>query len=347
MKLAPRQIEGFLKAPPPELRAALIFGEDAGLVRERADALARTVVPTLDDPFLVSDLSADQLQETPARLAEEAAALAMTGGRRVVLVRDASDKLLKCFEEFLSGPVGDALIVAWGGELPARSKLRKLFEGADQRAAALPCYLDDEGALAGLIETRMRADRITLEGDAQRYLVDHLGADRALSRAEIDKLALYAGPGGRLTLEDVTAAIGDSAATALDDVIHAACDGEAAALDRAVEEGFAVGLHPVPMLRQTTAHVVRLRLLRGEVDSGRDALGAVKAARPPIFWKHQDRVARQVRSFDAGALADALALLLDAEAQCKTSGAPDRLTASRALHQIAALARRGRAAARR
>lgn len=341
MKPRAGALDSLVKAPPESLRAALIFGQDAGLVRERVDRLARAIVPALDDPFRVAELSADHLAEEPTRLNEEAASIAMTGGRRVVLVRDVADRSAGAFESFLSDLPGDALVIAWGGELPARSKLRKLFEEADERAVAIPCYLDDEATINRVIDERMRVDNITLESEARRYLVDHLGSDRALSRSEIDKLALYAGPGGRLTVEDVGAAIGDSAATALDDVIHAAADGNGPALDRAIEQGLALGLSPIPMLRQTAAHVLRLRQLMAEVEAGRDALAAVKAVRPPIFFKLQDRVARQVRGFDAIRLADALGLLLEAEAACKRTGAPDHLVASRALHQVAALARRG------
>ena len=44
---------------------------------------------------------------------------------------------------------------------------------------------------------------------------------------------------------------------------------------------------------------------------------------------------------------EAARLLLEAEAQCKRSGVPDQLVASRALHQIAALSRRAGAKTRR
>ncbi len=347
MKPKANALDSFVKSPPAALRAALVYGPDAGLVRERVDRLALSVVPTLDDPFLVAELSGEGLADEPGRLGEEAAAIAMTGGRRVVLVRDAGDRAQSAFAGFFEDWPGDALVVAWAGDLPARAKLRKLFEEADERAAAIPCYLDDEATISRVIDEVLKRDSVTLEGEARQFLLAHLGADRAMSRSEIEKLALYAGPGGRLSLDDVTQAVGDSGATALDDVIHAAADGDGPALDRAVEEGFALGLHPVPMLRQTAAHLLRLRHLRAEMDAGRDAQSVVKGARPPIFFKLQGRVAGQLRLFDAARLAEAMGLLLAAEAGCKRTGAPDRLLASRALHQVAALARRGLARARR
>ena len=117
MKIDTRAIAGFLKRPDPAARAVLLFGPDAGLVKERAEGLARTVLEDLSDPFRVADLTGDLLASDPARLADEAAAMAMTGGRRVVRVRDAGNEAVEAFTNFFERPVGDALIVVEGGEL--------------------------------------------------------------------------------------------------------------------------------------------------------------------------------------------------------------------------------------
>ena len=80
----------------------MLYGPDEGLVRERADTVARSVCPDLNDPFRVADLTAAVLAADPARLADEAAQLSLIGGRRVVRVRGAGDALAKLFAEFLA-----------------------------------------------------------------------------------------------------------------------------------------------------------------------------------------------------------------------------------------------------
>ena len=77
-------IDRMLSKPPKDLAAALIFGPDQGLVRERAETLIKAIVPNLKDPFLIADLDDGVLTSDPARLFDEAAAIAMLGGRRVV-----------------------------------------------------------------------------------------------------------------------------------------------------------------------------------------------------------------------------------------------------------------------
>ena len=57
MKITGRA-EAFIAKPDPALAAILIYGPDAGLVRERLNALTKSVAGTLDDPFRVSEFTA-------------------------------------------------------------------------------------------------------------------------------------------------------------------------------------------------------------------------------------------------------------------------------------------------
>ncbi|MGE5503325.1 MAG: DNA polymerase III subunit delta, partial [Actinomycetota bacterium] len=119
--MAASQTEAFLKAPPAAIRAVLVYGPDAGLVRERAQRLVRTVVPDPSDPFRVAELTPASLKDDPARLADEAAAIALTGGRRAVVLRDAGDTVSGPVGSFLANAKGDGLVVIEGGDLGPRS----------------------------------------------------------------------------------------------------------------------------------------------------------------------------------------------------------------------------------
>lgn len=138
MKLKPREIDAFIRTPDPAVQAILVFGPDQGLVQERCRQLAKTVLDDLTDPFRLTDISDADLRQDPARLADEAAAISMMGGRRVVRVRGAADGLSKTFKSFLENPAGDALIIVSAGELTPRSSLRKAFEDA-KNGAAIAC----------------------------------------------------------------------------------------------------------------------------------------------------------------------------------------------------------------
>ena len=92
------EADRFVTSPPKGLTVALVYGPDAGLVQERAETLLKSVVADLTDPFNVADLSEASVLADPARLADEAAAISMMGGRRVVRVRGAGNDLADLFE---------------------------------------------------------------------------------------------------------------------------------------------------------------------------------------------------------------------------------------------------------
>ncbi|MGH7092969.1 MAG: DNA polymerase III subunit delta, partial [Stellaceae bacterium] len=296
MKLPAARVEAFLRRPDLEIRAVLLYGPDTGLVRERADAIARTVCPELHDPFRVTEFTAAALTTGPARLFDEASQISLTGGRRVVRVRDAGDPLGPLLVRFLVDPPGDALIVLESGDLPGRSALRRAFDDA-VCGAAIGCYPDTARGLAGVVRESLAAHRVTASRDATDFLVEHLGSDRLVTRSELEKLTLYAGDGGRIELDDARAAIADAAALALDDVVLAAAEGNIAALDRALARVFQEGEAPVSVIRATQRHLQRLHLLAAQIARGSSPEDAMRSARPPIFFKQQESFRRQLRAW--------------------------------------------------
>lgn len=347
MKVPPARVDSFVRNPGDEIRAVLVYGPDAGLVRERADGLLRAVVDDPDDPFRVTSLSAADLANDPARLLDEAASLSLTGGRRVVLVSEAGDAAAGPLGEVLDGAPGDAFIIVQSGPLPPRSALRKAFESAGT-GAAIACYADEGGGLADFIRGMLAAENLRASADALAFLADHLGGDRQLTRREVEKLVLYMGGGpgadavAEIELADAVACVGDSAALTLDDAVYSAADGDYAGLDRVVDRLFLEGVAPVAILRATGRHFQRLHLVAARVAGGADAEGAMAGLRPPVFFKQKHRFRAQIGWWSGPALGRALALLTEAEAQSKSTGMPDKAVCSRALMALANSAARAR-----
>lgn len=343
MKVSPRQADAFARKPGPDIRAALVYGPDRGLAQERIETLAASVVDDTLDVFRYMEISTSRLKTEPALLVDEALAQALGGGRRVVVVTDASDAATDSFSNLLEHPgledPDTALVLARAGDLGGRSSLRKLFESAS-RAAAIACYADDEPALHRLAEAFLADKGLTSESGVVDFVAGQLSADRQLNRRELEKLALYVGNKGVVSLEDASACLGDNAAAALDDTVLAAADGDYRALERALERAWSEGLSPVALLRAGQRHLQRLHKVRVQVDQqNRSADDAMKALRPPVFWKMKDRFRTQAGRWRAIPLEQALMRLTETEILAKSTGLPDRAACARALLAVAQLAR--------
>lgn len=324
--------ERYVSRPPPGVVAALVFGPDQDLVRERAERLVKTVVPDLGDPFRVADLDEAVLSNDPARLADEAAALSMLGGRRVVRVRGAGNALGKLFESFLEQPSGDALVVVEAGDLAKSSSLRGAFEDSD-KAMAIACYADSARDIADVVRETLKADGLSINSDALDEAVSVLGSDRGVTRREIEKLALYAHGSGRVTIDDVRAVVGDETDARAEEVCDAAGEGDVAKLDRALERLWIAGMSPIAVLRICLSHFQRLALVKAQGDE------SIRRLRPPIHFKREASFKMQLQRWTEAGLNDALDALLETEALCKTTGVPAEAATGRALFNIAARAR--------
>ncbi|MGH7061732.1 MAG: DNA polymerase III subunit delta, partial [Stellaceae bacterium] len=80
-------VDRFITKPDPGKPVVLVYGPDAGLVRERADALVKASVDDVDDPFAFVRIEGEELSANPSRLIEEANTVPLFGGRRAVLVK--------------------------------------------------------------------------------------------------------------------------------------------------------------------------------------------------------------------------------------------------------------------
>jgi len=335
MKLQFRQIESFVKAPDKKARVILVYGPDNGLVRERAAVIGKSVVEDLNDPFNVAALSVDGLAEDPARLNDEAGAISMMGGDRLIRIEGGSDKITATLKSYLGSPSDAALVVVQAGELGPRSSLRKLCEKA-KNAAAVPCYVEDERSVAGLIRARVSEENMRIDPDAVGWLAANISGDRSKVRSELEKLITYKGidDATSISLADAKAACGAAGEQSFDDLVYATATRRSAEALRAYSVLMQEGTSFVVIVRSLQNHFRRLSITRSYMQSGMDMDAAMKKLAPPIFFKQAPLFKGQLNSWSQGALDMVLAKLTDLEAQCKQTGMPVETLCGQAILAI-------------
>jgi len=336
LKLETRQVSGFLRNPGP-CRLVLLYGEDEGLIRERAQALTLLVAGSLNDPFRVVELG----REGWPQLGAEMSALSMIGGRRVVRVREVSDAALEHVRAALRGP-GGALAVLEAAGL-GKGKLRTFVEAAPD-AACIACYAEEGRAAAELIRGMFQTEGVRADADACTWLAESCGGDRSVLRGEVEKLVLLAGPGGHVDLETARTCAGDAAGASGDEALIAATSGDVIGADAAVDRAVAEGLAGVGLVRVALIHLQKLHQARLRMEGGLSAAEAVRTLRPPVFYRALPGMTASVGLWPADLLLRALEEARSVELACKTTGSRPDVLACRFVAALArqAQARRGR-----
>lgn len=332
MKLDGRQLAAFL-ADPGASRGALLYGEDEGLIRDRAEALVRAVLGATEDPFRLSVVSREAAAADPGLLAGEMAALSLTGGRRCVRLRGATNALAAAISAALDVE-GDSFLIVEAGALKAGEKLRTLFERRND-LVAIACWPERGAELAQSIGATLRSLGVSVEPDAAAWLAEHLGEDRGITRRELEKLALYVGEGGRVDVAACEAVVGDHAGLGVEDALFAATAGDVARADRALAAALAEGASSVAVVRAALRHLQRLALASAEGLARLPAKEAARRARPPVFFRHEQDFARALSRWSGERAAAVADRLFAAELACKSTGMPDVLIARRMVVEIA------------
>jgi DNA polymerase-3 subunit delta len=340
------QAEAFMKSPPPRLAAALFFGTDPGLVSERAASLAKALAAREDPPGEILRLDDSELDNDPGRLETELQMRPMFTSRRIVRAiagRRISAQLLK---PLLGANPLEGLLIVEAANLKPDDALRTLFE-ASETCFAVACYPDSSADIDNLISDVVSSFSLTIDGDARALLQSRLGADRTLSRAEIEKLALYCLDRKTITLADVENIVGDAADLALERIAEAAAEGRTQAAITDFGRAMASGESAQAIIAVLQRYFLKLHKVRSDVDAGQRLDDALKSLRPPLFFKQRDVFSRQIRNWPRTGLDQALRRIADNAKAARLSPRLERVYAERLLLAICALASASSAASPR
>lgn len=341
MKLSARDAARFCAAPDPTRAGILLYGADPVEISERRRTLVKTLLGDDDEADMrLTRMSGADLRKDGAVLLDALKAQGFFGGRQVVLVDEATDGTVKAFEAALDQiRDGDAFLVVTAGMLPARSKLRKLFESRGHVAAAA-FYGDapDRGVIGDLLRdagARNVSDEAMRDLEALAMTLD-AGAFRDLAT----RLALYTMDSDEaVSAEDVATCAPGAGDAAIDEVLTVIAEGKVSAIGPLMSRLEAQGQAPTS-LAISAARLFRQIHLVGSV-SGGDVDGAVSSLRPPVFGPRRAALIRQCRIWRRDNAEAVLKLLLETDELLRGgSGAAGYAILERAFLKIAMTAQR-------
>jgi DNA polymerase III subunit delta len=334
-----RDIDAFLARPDPGRPIILLYGPDAGLVRERADALLASAVDDPDDPFSLVKLDGDELSAEPSRLVDEAMTVPLFGGRRAIRVRAGSRNFAGGIDTLAEMAVKDCRIVIEAGDLRPESPLRKACERA-KTAVAIGCYPDTERDLAKLIDDELRIANLRIAPDARASLMALLGGDRRASRNELRKLTLFALGEGEVTLDHVMAVVADASELKLDPIVDGAFAGKPELVESEFAKAMVAGTYPGVIISSAQRQAAWLHKSALAVAEGTPVATLLESGYPRLHFSRKPMVETALRNFSAGRLVAIIDQLATAALDARKQPALAAVIAQRALLSIAVNAKR-------
>ena len=334
-----KEIDSFLTRPDPGRPIILLYGPDAGLVRERAEALLASAVDDPNDPFALVRLDGDELSAEPSRLVDEALTVPLFGGRRAIRVRAGSRSFASGIDTLAEMPLKDCRIVIEAGELRSESPLRKACERA-KTAVAIGCYPDGERDLAKLIDDELRLGELRIAPDARASLMALLGGDRQASRNELRKLTLYAHGEGEVTLDHVMAVVADASELKLDPIVDGAFAGKPELVESEFAKAMVAGTYPGVIISAAQRQAAWLHKSALALGEGTPLSAVLDGGFPRLHFSRKGAVETALRNFNAARLVGIIDQLATAALDMRKQTTLAAAIAQRMLLSIAVNAKR-------
>lgn len=336
MKASKSNIARAVDKPADAVRFYLFHGPDSGQSRSLAKRLLQSLGAT---KFLVIGGS---VKSDPASLADEAGAMSLFGGRRLIWIEPAGDEIEEAVSALLQAPAGENAVVAIAGVLKRTSKVLKLAE-TSPLALSFAAYPPEGEEAERMVADVGRRFGLKVDSSVAARLADSCGNDEAIVAQELQKLALFidASPQipkdldhGAVDLIGANNAEGDFlrlADLALSgDVAELA--GELARLPAGANEG-------IPVVRSLQRRLHMLAPVRARIEQGERPDAVLTSLGRALFFKDRAKVARMLAKWSAADLATVAERAGKLERSLIFSASPEREALGEELLAIARKAR--------
>ena len=336
MKAGKGNIARAVDRPSPEMRFYLFHGEDESQSR----ALAARLLDALGGAKV--QLSSATVKADPARLADEAGAMSLFGGKRAIWIEPATKDIEEAVDALLNGPPIENPVIAVAGALAASSPLRKAAESSPVALAYASYTPDGDDAVRMVIDLGRRSG-LKVSPPVATRIAEAAGNDQAIAAQELQKLALYIDASPQAPKELDHAAI-DAVGVDMTDgdflrLADLALAGELNELTDELAKLPAGGSEAIPVVRSLQRRLLTLAPLRARVERG-ERIDAVMASQgKSLFWKDKAKIQLMLAKWSAEALATAVDRVGKLERSLIFTPAPDREALGEELLTIARRAR--------
>ena len=191
--------------------------------------------------------------------------------------------------EYAERPADDAVLIITSGKLEGSAKNTKWFKTLDQAGMVIQCWPVVPHELPRWIERRLAVKGMQADADAITLIVERIEGNLLAASQEVDKLFLLYGA-SRISLEQVTAAVADSARYSIYDLVDSALQGDLSRTSRIVGGLKSEGIEPVLALWALSREV---RMLTGIAESNMSQDAAMAKAR---VWDNRKALVRKALS---------------------------------------------------
>jgi DNA polymerase-3 subunit delta len=285
----------------------LFYGKNEGLKNEALNILIKDNVSNYEEKEVLDNTNI---------FIENILSKSLFEKDKTVVIKRATDKILKIIEILYSKDLEDTKIIINSENLEKKSKLRSFFE-KDKKLICVPFYPDNDQTLSKLAYSFFGDKKISISPSNINIIVTKCSGDREALLNEIQKIEYFSKNGKKINSENISRLINLKDNHSISELINNCLAKNKKKITNILNENNFNNEDCIMIARSFLIKAKKLLVLSTTFEINKNIDLTISSAKPPIFWKEKEITKQQINKWKSENIKELIYSLSELELQIK------------------------------
>jgi len=287
----------------------LFYGKNEGLKNEAINILVK-------DKNNILNYEEKEILDNENYFIESILSKSLFEQNKFIIVKRATDKILKLIEILHLKNLEDTTIVLNSDNLEKKSKLRSLFE-KDKKLVCIPFYPDNDQTISKLAYSFLRDKKVSISPSNINLIVNKCSGDREKLFNELQKIEYFSKNGKKIDSENISKLINLSENHSISELVDNCLAKNKKKIINILNENNFNNEDCIIIARSFLIKAKKLLILSKAFETNKNIDLTISSAKPPIFWKEKEITIQQIYKWKPQNIKELIYKLGETELQIK------------------------------
>ena len=212
---------------------------------------------------------------------------------KIIIIKRATDKILKIFENIISKNINDLNIIINADNLEKKSKLRTYFE-KNKKFVCVAFYPDNEQTLFKLAYNFLKGKKIPISSSNLNLIVAKCNGDREQLINELIKVEYYSKTGKKITSESISKLTNLNENHDVSELVNSCLIKNKKRVIHILNENNFSNEDCILITRTFLNKSKKILILSNEYEINKNIELTISSSKPPVFWKDKEITKQQL-----------------------------------------------------
>ena len=287
----------------------LFYGKNEGLKNEAINVLIK-------DKNNISNYEEKEILDNESNFIENILSKSLFEQQKFILIKRATDKILKIIENLNSKNLEDTIIIVNSDNLEKKSKLRSFFE-KDKTLICIPFYPDNDLTLSKLAYNFFKNNKILISPSSINLIVNKCSGDREKLVNELHKIEFFTKNGKKIDNVSISKLINLNENHSISELVDNCLAKNKKKTISILNENNFNNEDCIMITRSFISKAKKLLILSKTFETNKNIDLTISSAKRPIFWKEKEITKQQILKWNSRNIKQLIYSLSETELQIK------------------------------